>query len=73
MSGHANRQVPASKFNLLNKLDILYESSWHATCMLQCGPAVADARWPTSKMDFRSNEAGRAGSYDMNTAAFLFR
>jgi hypothetical protein len=21
-------------------------------------PAVADARWPTSKMDFRSNEAG---------------
>jgi hypothetical protein len=22
-------------------------------------PAVADARWPTSKMDFRSNEAGR--------------
>ena len=25
-------------------------------------PAVADARWPTSKMDFRSNEAGRTGS-----------
>ena len=22
-------------------------------------PAVADACWPTSKMDFRSNEAGR--------------
>jgi hypothetical protein len=23
-------------------------------------PAAADARWPTSRMDFRSNEAGRA-------------
>jgi len=22
-------------------------------------PAVAEARWPTSRMDFRSNEAGR--------------
>jgi hypothetical protein len=22
-------------------------------------PAVADVRWPPSKMDFRSNEAGR--------------
>src|SRR6476620_6931823 len=30
--------------------------------MLQCGPVVADARWLTSKMDFRSNEAGRSGS-----------
>jgi hypothetical protein len=36
-------------------------------------PVVADARWPTSKMDFRSNEAGRAGSHEKNAVAFLFR
>ena len=35
-------------------------------------PAVAEARWFTSKMDFRSNEAGRTGSNEMNAVTFLF-
>jgi hypothetical protein len=29
-------------------------------------PAVADARWPTSKMDFLSNEAGRTVPQELN-------
>jgi hypothetical protein len=28
-------------------------------------PAVADARWPSSKMDFRSNEAGRTAPLEI--------
>src|SRR5712675_861649 len=31
-------------------------------------PAVADARWPTSLMDFRSNEAGRTAPWKLNPA-----
>ena len=36
--------------------------------MLQCSQPVADACWPRSKMDFRSNEAGRTALGNLSLA-----
>jgi hypothetical protein len=45
--------------NVLENIDIPFGISLARNLYVAVQSAVADASWPTSKMDFRSNEAGR--------------